>query len=124
MRDPTVVTIPIQDTNDPGPLPSQSFSMSSATTLQRGDMCMRLEVNCTSAANLILPVPLRGDWLIVCNVGTQTITLKDDDGTTTIGTVAASRETTLFVYIDSSGNAQWPGGIEVRNLSTGEAGPP
>lgn len=83
-----------------------SVTLSSNTTLGRGEMCRALIVNCSTASNLTLPTAEWGMWTWIVNIGSEDITLKNNGGTTMV-TVRADHAVFLQSYDDGSGNPEW-----------------
>ena len=90
--------------------PWGTWTIATNTQLPDGAACRTHLVNCTSASNLTLPTCKHGDWIVIVNAGTATLTIKD--GGTTLCTLPTDTLCFIKAYTTSAFAPQWPTKVE------------
>jgi hypothetical protein len=94
------------------PFDYEGFDLAADGELTHSQLGKDLYVNCTVASNLKMPTFTPNGWANIRNIGTQTISMKENDGTA-IDTVVAGAGKEIRFKVDSSGGA---GGISSGSL--------
>lgn len=90
--------------------PWGTWTIATNTQLPDGAACRTHLVNCTSSSNLTLPTCKHGDWIVIVNAGTATLTIKD--GGTTLCTLPTDTLCFIKAYTTSAFAPQWPTKVE------------
>lgn len=86
---------------------SDALAVSSPTTLGGGALNTVIHVNCTSATTLDLPAARAGHWIIVVNVGTANLTVRNDSSVA-ICVLTTDDMVVLRSWWNTSDTPEWP----------------
>jgi hypothetical protein len=101
----------------PPPVPwhASAYSLSSDLTFTERDLFRIHNIEISGSRNLNLPTAVGGGWVVICNSGTGTGTLKD--GGTTLCSIVANTYALVYCIGAASQAVQWPDSVPVLSLS-------